>query len=77
MGNLQVALICPLAYIQDVYNHCVHLTEEDLPTLPVMAGAAWIHLGTSSVHELHGKGIRWRGLMGEGAITKGQGQREH
>ena len=28
------------------------------PTLPMMSGATWIHLGTLSVHELHRKGIK-------------------
>ena len=37
--------------------------------LPMMSGAAWIHLGTLSVHELHSKGYWMPRFMEEDAIT--------
>lgn len=69
-GNLKLVLTCPLAYIQDLYNYCVHLMEEDSHS----SHDLWCGLDPSEnfqIHELHGKGHKMPRAHGRRCNNKG------
>lgn len=70
IGNLKLVLICPLAYIQDLYNYCVCLMEDDPPS----SHDVWCGLdpsGNFQIHELHGKGHKMPRAHGRRCNNKG------
>lgn len=48
--------------------------QKKTSTLPMMSGAAWMHVGTFSVHELHGKGHKMPRAYERRHSNKGAGE---